>query len=551
MVLDSILKLLAGLGALLLGFKLLSENTEKIASGGLKRMFNKTSKNPLIGILIGAGATAIIQSSGATTVMIVGFVNSGIMSLHQATAMIMGANIGTTITGQIASLKSLPVAEVAMALTCVGMGMDMFCKKDKLKTIGLLLAGLGLIFIGLDFMSSAMDAFREMPQVVNIFKVIKNPFLLLLIGAVITGVVQSSSAVTSILITMASAGFVIGNGGSPILYIVLGSNIGSTVTALMSSFTANVNGKRTAIIHLLFNTVGSLIYFIIFFVWDKVAPTSFMDMTFGKWFSDAGTQVAMFHTFFNLTCSIIFLPFIKVFVWLATKIYKDKEGEQGRVSHLDNRALRMPAVAIDCVKREINDTCALAMKTVNDSLTAFIEKDDSKVMDIREEIEQVNEMGKAITEYVVKVSTADLSYELEQEIGKFHYIIGDVVRVAELADNVVKHTEKAVKEDLIFSDEVKVDLRKMGEDLNNLHTLAMETFLSGSVANVDRVDELENNVDNMRRKLVQGHVDRLGEGKCQPQSSGVFINLVGNMERIGDHLHAIGLSVKGKIKDMF
>ena len=537
----TIMQLFAGLGALLVGFKMLSENTSKLANSGLRSLFNKTSKNPLVGVLIGAGATAIIQSSGATTVLIVGFVNSGIMSLYQATAMIMGANIGTTITGQIAALKSLPIAEVAMAMTLVGMALDMFLKKDKIKTFGLLLAGLGLIFIGLELMSASMDAFKESPAIVNALQVINNPFLLLLIGIVTTTIVQSSSAITSILITMAASGLVIGGGGNAILYVILGTNIGSTTTALLSSFSANTNGKRTSLIHLLFNVAGSIIFFIILLCVPK-----FMDLTFAKWFTDAGTQVAMFHTFFNVICTLIFLPFIKVFVWVATKIYKDKE-EVKRVSHLDARVLRSPSVALQAANRELEDACALAMQAVNGSLEGFLSSNTENSEQIRANIEQVNEMGKAITEYIVKVSAGELSYADEQKIGRLHYIVGDVVRVAELADNIVKHTEKSVAQSLVFSEEVKKDLAQMTQDLNSLYETSIKAYMKNDKSVLPVLNEIEDKVDNMRRKLVQGHIDRLGEGKCQPQSSGVFINLVGNMERIGDHLHAIGYSVNEEI----
>ncbi len=537
----TIMQLFAGLGALLVGFKMLSENTSKLANSGLRSLFNKTSKNPIVGVLIGAGATAIIQSSGATTVLIVGFVNSGIMSLYQATAMIMGANIGTTITGQIAALKSLPVAEVAMAMTLVGMALDMFLKKDKIKTFGLLLAGLGLIFIGLELMSASMDAFKESPAIVEALQVINNPFLLLLIGIVTTTIVQSSSAITSILITMAASGLVIGGGGNAILYVILGTNIGSTTTALLSSFSANTNGKRTSLIHLLFNVMGSVIFFIVLLCVPK-----FMDLTFAKWFANAGTQVAMFHTFFNVICTLIFLPFIKVFVWVATKIYKDKE-EVKRVSHLDARVLRSPSVALQAANRELKDACALAMQAVNGSLEGFLSSSTENGEQIRTNIEQVNDMGKAITEYIVKVSAGDISYADEQKIGRLHYIVGDVMRVAELADNIVKHTEKSVAQSLVFSDEVKKDLTQMTQDLNSLYEASIKAFMENDKELVPALNELEDKVDNMRRKLVQGHIDRLGEGKCQPQSSGVFINLVGNMERIGDHLHAIGSSVNEEI----
>lgn len=538
-MLNNILILFAGLGALLVGFKLLSDNTAKLADTGLRTMFNKTSKNPLIGVLIGAGATAIIQSSGATTVMIVGFVNSGIMSLYQATAMIMGANIGTTITGQIASLKSLPVAEFAMALTLVGMSMEMFAKKDKVKSLGLLFAGLGLIFVGLELMSSSMTEFSKSDAITEAFRVINNPLLLLFIGVVTTGIVQSSSAITSILITMASSGLAIGGGGNAILFVVLGTNIGSTVTALMSSFSANTNGKRTSLIHLLFNTVGSLIFFIILILWKD-----FMSVTFASWFVDPGVQIAMFHTFFNLICTVLFIPFINVFVWVATKIYKDKEMEKARQSHLDSRVLRTPAIALQCVKREIIDACKMAIDIFDMAITNFINKDCETNDQVRAKIGEVNDIGKSIVEYVVKISSGDTSYHDEQEIGKIHYVVGDVVRVADIADNIVRHAERAAREDLVFSDGVKEELRVMANKIIELYQNVAKAYANEDKSLLPAIDAIEETIDQTRRKLVHGHIERLSEGKCHPNSSGVFINLVANLERIGDHLNSIGHSIE-------
>ena len=293
-IIEAVIGLLAGLGALLIGFKLLSDNIEKLATSGLKKLFNKTSKNRWVGIGIGAAVTAIIQSSGASTIMIVGFVNAGLMSLFQATAMIMGANIGTTITAQIASLGSFDVALYATLLVFIGAFMNMLCKKEKPKTIGLALAGLGLVFLSLDLMKGSMKVFSDSPAFTNLLSSVNNPFLLLFIGIILTALLQSSSALTTILIAMVTAGLSIGDSPNSIIYVILGTNIGSCVTALLSSFGASINGKRASLIHLMFNTFGSLVFFLVLLLW----PT-FMENTFMAWFPGApGTQIAMFHTFF-------------------------------------------------------------------------------------------------------------------------------------------------------------------------------------------------------------------------------------------------------------
>ncbi len=326
----AILGLLAGLGALLIGFKMMSENMEKIASGGLKKMFSSVSKSKLAGVGIGAGATAIVQSSSATTVMIVGFVNVGIMSLSQATAMIMGCNIGTTITAHLAAIASLEFdfIQIATILAVVGIFMDMLAKKDGVKTVGLILAGLGLVFIGLDGMGNAMSVFKDSPEIRYALEVVDNPFLLLLIGLGVTAIIQSSSATTSIVIAMAASGLIIGTSSTSVLYLVLGTNIGTCVTALLSSIGASRNALRACLIHLMFNVFGSVIFFILIAVWDAiVAPfgANFMDMTIGAIFPLPETQIAVFHTLFNVVCTAIFLPISELFVKLSGIIVPERK----------------------------------------------------------------------------------------------------------------------------------------------------------------------------------------------------------------------------------
>ena len=339
-------QLLSGLGAFLIGFKILSENIEKLANSGLKKLFNKTSKNRFLGVLIGLVVTAIIQSSGTTTVMIVGFVNAGLMNLFQATAMIMGANIGTTITAQIVALNSFNIAKFLIVFCFIGIFGSMIVKSEKSKTIFLCLAGLGLVFLSLDLMVSSMNGFKDSETIRNLLSSISNPFVLFLIGIVFTALLQSSSALTTIIISMVTANLVIGNGGNSVLYIILGSNIGSCVTALLSSIGASTNAKRASFIHFFFNVTGSLIFIVLL-----LCIPSFMDNTFVKWFSQPGTQIAMFHTFFNVACTLIFLPFVNVFVKISEFVIKDKK-EEKTTSLLDERFLKTPTIAINQAIKE-------------------------------------------------------------------------------------------------------------------------------------------------------------------------------------------------------
>ena len=318
----NIIMMLAACGGFLIGFKLLSDNMEKLAGNSLKRLFNKTSEKRLIGVGIGAVSTAVVQSSGVTTVMVVGFVNAGIMSLYQAATVIMGANIGTTVTAQIAALGSFDIAPIFISLLFIGVMMEMFFKDDKIKSIGFALAGLGLIFFGLEIMSDSMSVYKEMPAVKDFLGNMNNPFVLLLFGIVFTALLQSSSAVTTVIIGMASVGLYIGGtaGTNSVLFVILGSNIGSCVTALISSIGTSVNARRASIIHLLFNVTGALLFMVMLLLWKD-----FYKVTFVSWFPEPSTQIAMFHTFFNIFCTLLFLPFTNLLVKLSEKIIAEKK----------------------------------------------------------------------------------------------------------------------------------------------------------------------------------------------------------------------------------
>ena len=336
-----VLELCGGLGAFLIGMNMMSDSMSRLAHGRLKNMLNKTANNRIAGVGIGAATTMIIQSSSATTVMVVGLVNAGIMTLFQATAVIMGANIGTTITAWIASLGSLDVSAFLLLLALVGVFMTMFAKSEKVKVIGNVLAGLGLIFVGLQVMSDSMDNEDILTVIRDALAVVQNPFLLLLIGIVATGIIQSSSAVTSIVVVLATSGVLIGGTGDGVYYVIIGSNIGTCVTALLSSIGASANARRAAVIHLLFNCFGAIIFTVFLLCWQPF-HTSFSETVLEKIFpGNHQFQIALFHTLFNVICTCLFLPFAKGFVRLANILVREKKvSEQpsdGILGDLDDR----------------------------------------------------------------------------------------------------------------------------------------------------------------------------------------------------------------------
>lgn len=542
-----VIRIMAGCGAFLLGFKVLSDNMEKIAGNGLRKLFNKTSDKRMLNVAMGAAATAVVQSSSITTVMIVGFVNAGIMSLYQAAAFIMGANIGTTITGQIAALQAFDIDLIFMLLLFVGVFMDLFSKNDKVKSAGLAIAGLGLVFVGLGLMSDPMSALKESKAVTDFLARVENPILLLFIGIGLTAIIQSSSAVTTIVISMAAAGLIIGGGGNAPLYIILGSNIGTCVTALISSIGTNINARRTSIIHLLFNVIGTVIFTVILLIWKD-----FSAVTLEKWFKAPSTQIAMFHTIFNVTCTVLFLPFSKHLVKLAMLIVPDKKGSAANtdvpaseetVTYMDKRFIATPALAISQLKKETFRMADIAMESLETAVGGFLNKDMQATEAVQDKNERVAKIGSQISDYLVQVSASGISLADEKRVHALHNNVGDVVRISELADNVTKYTRREVNENLVFSAVVSDRISEMHKKLRAQYEQAKRIILNKEFYLLSEADKQEESIDNMRRELIADHISRMERGECRPENNGVFINLVSNLERIGDHINYIAHSL--------
>ena len=561
----AIFELLAGLGAFLIGVKMLSDNMEKLATGKMRTLFHRASGKTelpeaatrkekvraklkewsanLAGVGIGTATTAVIQSSSLTTVMVVGLVNAGVMTLTQATTITMGANIGTTITAQIAALSAFDFAVFAMGLTGIGILVAYATKKEKVQTVCYAVAGLGLVFVGLDVMDASMDFFQESQVIVDLFASITNPFLLFFLGIAITAIIQSSSALTVILIAMAESGILIGGGGNAVLYVVLGTNIGTCVTALLSSIGTNINAKRAAVIHLLFNVIGSIIFFIIMVCWPEMNAN-----TFEAWFPDnPGTQIAMFHTFFNVISTILFLPFTNGLVKLSEILVRprkkaDESGENGVPSRLDKRLLPTPALAVDGATEEAAAALAKAVDSLKIAVDGFVTQDTAKTETVVKANEEVDECLGRIDSYLVQVSAYDSTLDTEKRIAALHSCLGDIHRVGELAQNVTKYTRRTEKDSLYFSPKVKDDINDMYALLEKMSAKAGEILTSGSTDGLAEIDAIENEIDARRKRLIKEHVQRLGSGECRPESSSVFVNLVCNLERVGDHLNYIAHS---------
>ena len=553
---ETIIFMFASIGALLLGFELLSSNITKLCHSSLKKLFNKTQNKAIIGVGIGAIATAIMQSSGATTVMVVGFVNTGLINLAQATALIMGANIGTTITAQLAALSSFDFGAYAILTAGLGAFITMLGKKDRTKTIGNALTGFGILFLGLECMNLAIknpDSDGNLVVYETIKNVLQNVngtgawIILFLLGIVLTALVQSSSLITTIIIQLVGAGIYIGAGDGAscltnnVLFLILGSNIGSCVTALMSSMGAGTNAKRASVIHLLFNTFGSIIFAVLLLLWPN-----FMEVTFVKWFNGESTQIAMFHTFFNTICTLMFLPFINVFVKTSTSLVKEKAVKKDvhRLVYIDDRILTTPSVAVHQVRKELSLMYSKSVDALNISIDAFLNKDDEKREVVDEKIEELELTNKLIIEFMVKLTNQNLAFEDECTLSSFHRTLNDILRIAEIGDNVCKYAKYMVKHELEFSSNVMVQIGFMKNKINLLYAQTEEIFMTKNLDKMHLADAIEEEIDQMRKDLIDDHFDRLNRGECKPQNSGVFVNLVNNLERAADHMIYIAYSVK-------
>ena len=536
-MLASILILLAGVGVFIAGMNMLGDGLEKSAGKGMKGLLGRISNNRLAGVGIGAGVTAIIQSSSATSVMAIGFVNAGIMTLTQATSIIMGANIGTTITGVIVSLKSLGISDYMSLLAFVGVMMTFF-KGDKLKQIGEILCGFGLIFVGLDLMGSAFD---NNVQIVNffsnLFAQISFPLLLILFGAVFTGIIQSSSAATGIFITMVGVGALTVENA---LFLVLGSNIGTCVTAALASIGATENAKRTALIHLTFNVIGSIAFAIFLWIFKDLA----VSLLQGMLPNNPQMQLAWFHVIFNVTTTLLLLPFIKQLVQFAKFVIPDKpKAEETRqFKFVDDRFLKTPPIAMMQVKKEIEYMISLAKENIENSFEAIFTGSDKNGKEIYEKESVIDFTNHGLSKYLIKLSPL-VSAGDEKVIGSYFHVLNDVERIGDHAENFHEIGVQMENESLRFSETALGEIKMMKEKISRMFEIASEAFESTESGHLNQLTALENEVDEMKRSLSANHFERLADGKCKVEHSAYFFSTIAGLERVADHLINVGYSV--------
>ncbi len=532
-----ILALLAGSGVFMAGMNMLSSNLEKIAGNKMKSLLGKISNNRFAGVGIGASVTAIIQSSAATTVMAIGFVNAGVMTLMQATAIIMGANIGTTVTGLLVSLSSFDISLYFSVFTFIGI-MMMFIKNDKVKIIGGILAGLGLLFVGLDLMSNAFNDPAIKEFFIKIFTSINFPLLLILCGIVFTALLQSSSAATGLVIVM------VGNGAidvSSALFIILGSNIGTCVTAIIASIGTTTNAKRTAFIHLAFNVIGTIIFTIFIWIFTPYI-VSFLDAIFPN---NGEMQIALFHIIFNVTTTLLLLPFIKWLVRLAELVIREKKKESVpafTLKYVDDRLLKTPPIALMQVKKEVEYMASLANENLERSFDVIFLKDKTKIDKVYEVEEHINFMNNALTKYLIKLSSLVNSDE-EKIIGSYFHVLNDIERIGDHAENFLEVGIKLIENNLSFSKEGEEEVKTMYSKVLAMYDLAIEGFDDVKKNHLKELDKYEQQLDDMKDDLSSSHFDRLADGKCSIEMGDMFYSIISGLERVGDHLVNVGYSI--------
>lgn len=530
MGITDVLALLGGLALFLYGMQMMSTGLEAAAGSRMKSILEKLTSNRVKGVLVGAAITAVIQSSSATTVMVVGFVNSGLMTLKQAVWVIMGANIGTTITGQ---LIALDIGAIAPLFAIAGVGAIMFIKSEKVHHISSIFAGLGILFMGMDMMGAAMSPLKESEAFISLMTKFDNPLLGILVGALFTAVIQSSSASVGILQALASTGMI---PLSSAVFVLFGQNIGTCITAVLASIGMKVNAKRTTVIHLLFNIIGTVLFTVICLVTPYV--TWIEAMTPG----DPVAQIANAHTVFNIVTTLLLLPFGTHMANIAVRILPDSkkaDDEDLRLKYIrpfeSSYAIGHSAVAVSQVRDEVNRMRDMVAKNISDSFDSLVQYDEKLRKKVSEREEYIDFLNKGISEYIVSLMASEMNMSDSRKINGYYAIISNLERIGDHAVNLAEYGDDMRKWEIDFSDTVKEELNEMKAQciaaLDNLKEVTSE--------NVERILSqaviIEQKTDDMRDKYFKKQMQRLKKGKCKPQSGIVFSEILTDFERMGDH----------------
>ncbi len=531
----SVFLLLGGLGMFLYGMKMMSDGLENAAGDRMRRVLEVLTGNRFAAVGVGAGVTAIIQSSSATTVMVVGFVNAGLMTLLQATGVIMGANIGTTITAQ---LIAFDLADIAPLILFIGMLFTVFIKKRTFVRVGEIVLGFGILFLGISLMSQAMEPLREVEGFRNLLVSFKNPVVGVLFGAIFTAVIQSSSASIGILQALAALGLV---GLDSAVYVVLGQNIGTCITAILAAIGTSQSSKRAAGIHLMFNILGTIIYLVVLAIFPSII----------SWVAsispdNVSRQIANFHTIFNITVTLLLFPFAKPMVNIITRILPEKnmpDRVEKKLVYLDERIAQTPSIALKQTLKELSRMGDIAVSNMRRSLDAYFNRDEQKCKRVMEIEKTVDYLSHNITHYMIEFRGLDLSEHDLKTLGSLHHVVIDMERIGDLAENIAEYTLTMIEKRAKMSEDAEAEIVKMAERTMDTLKASLEVFEKRDKAGLAVVDAMEAEVDIMKKEFLNNHVNRLQERNCDPQTGVTFTNLVATLERAADHATNIAFSV--------
>ncbi len=530
-----------GLGMFLYGMNVMADGMQKSAGNRMKNILGMLTGNRAVGVLIGALITAIIQSSGATTVMVVGFVSAGLMTLSQAVGVIMGANIGTTITAWIVSLsqigdsmKMLNPEFYAPLLIAIGAVIIMFAKSQKKKTTAEIILGIGLLFQGLKFMSEAISLYTDAPIFPTVFTTLgRNPLLGVLAGAVITALLQSSSVSVGILQTLAVNGLVTTNAA---VFITLGENIGSCVTALLSAIGGNRNARRAAVMNLSFNVIGAILFgiggFVVFTLLPDIAHHYITPV-----------EISLFHTGFNITMTVILYPFADKLVTLSGIVIPGKEERQQKqeetITHLDPRIFEQPSVAVEALRNEVVTMGRMALENVQRACSVCFSRDEKEIEQVFVVEDRINRMNKELTDYLIRANTLPLSESQKLLVADLFNSLTDIERTGDHAENITEQVQLLIKRNLRLSATGQSDLREITDAVLNAFKNAVDARAENSLAHAKNVSRYEDRVDMLRDDQKERHIERLSRGECDPAAGIIFIEIIDNLERISDHAENI------------
>ncbi|MCQ2184032.1 MAG: Na/Pi cotransporter family protein [Bacteroidales bacterium] len=551
-ILSAILTLLSGIGIFLVACQMMSSNLESASSAKLKSLFARASRSKLIGVGIGTVGTAAIQSSGATTVMTIGFVNAGIITLSQAATIIFGANIGTTVTAQIVALgmfgsNALSTTVIFSAFAGIGALMMMFAKSSNTRTWGGILTGFGMLFVGLSLMSGSMEDFAALDGVRIFLAKISNPLLLVLIGAVLTAIIQSSSVMTSIALAMCVTGLISLNQG---IFLTMGSNIGSCIVAIIAGMTSGANAKRTALIHLLFNCSGVIVFLVAGWLLNVLSGNSLsFGILFEKMFPDAPqTQLAMFHTFFNVATVMFMLPLTDALVGFVTKIIRtgDVSGNETlRLHYVDDNMLQAPPVAVGQTKREILRMADLSMANFDRSLDIIttLNFSERELFDSTEQ--EINFINKSLVDFVVKLSDRrGLGGRDKLFLSTVYRTVRDVERIGDYAENIVEYADALSAAGDKFSDEALYEISQLRILVHSLYDKVISAYSRENMEDLDQANIIEEQIDDFTKRMEDDHIERLNKGICNANTGAQYMELSSNTERIADHLINVAKTIR-------